>query len=107
MEEESETASTSKTKKIEINFSLCIVCQKHTKEPQCSKPKVDSLAKLLRFISDYADLRDPNITPLHQRFHSISIESLIDNEAFYHQNCYSKCPESKKSFREVTKSNIT
>ena len=78
----------SHTSKIEINYTLCIVCQK-VDTKQLVNPKPESLRKLLKFVSDYADLGDANVAPIRQRLQAITIENLVENNAFYHKDCYS------------------
>ena len=71
-----------------VDYKLCIICQKSTSETVI-KPKEESLVKVLKYMKQYSDLGDPNITSVFKRFGYLTAQNLHSNDAIYHKNCYS------------------
>ena len=71
-----------------VNYKLCIICQKSTSKT-VTKPKEESLVKVLNYMKQCSDLSDPNITSVFKRFDNLTAQNLYSKDAIYHKKCYS------------------
>ena len=79
--------SASKLSKVETEFSKCIICRTEKSKPPI-KPFEESLVKLMTYLTKYKSYGDTNYTSTHYRLSSISVEYMIESNAFYHKDCY-------------------
>ena len=70
-----------------VEYKLCIICQKCTSKT-IIKPKEESLVKVLKYMKQYSDLGDPNITSVFKRFGHLTAQNLHSKDSIYHSNCY-------------------
>ena len=75
-----------------VNYKLCIICQKSTSKT-VTKPKEESLVKVLNYMKQCSDLSDPNITSVFKRFDNLTAQHLFrqregDQHHFHHVQLY-------------------
>ena len=83
-----------------VDFKLCIICQKSTSETVI-KPKEESLVKVLKYMKQYSDLGDPNITSVFKRLGNSTAQNLHSKHAIYHKNCYSNVGNKRNLGRAI------
>ena len=83
-----------------VDFKLCIICQKSTSETVI-KPKEESLVKVLKYMKQYSDLGDPNITSVFKRFDNLTAQNLHSKDRIYHKNCYSNVVNERNLGRAI------
>ena len=70
-----------------VDYKLCIICQKSI-SGTVIKPKEESLVKVLKYMKQYSDLGDLNITLVFKRFGNLTAQNLHSKDAINHKNCY-------------------
>ena len=84
-----------------VDYKLCIICQNSTFETVI-KPKEESLVKVLKYMKQYSDLGDPNITSVFKRFGNLTAQNLHSKDAIYHhKNCYSNVVNERNLGRAI------
>ena len=83
-----------------VDYKLCIICQKSASETVI-KPKEESLVKVLKYMKQYSDLGDPNITSVSKRFGNLTAQNLHSKDAKYHKNCYSNVVNERNLGRAI------
>ena len=76
----------SKSAKLETDFSLCLVCQKRKSKAQ-SKPKRESLIKLMTYLQNYKYYGDTEYTAIYYRFRNVTVDLMLQLQGFYHKDC--------------------
>ena len=69
------------------DYKLCIIYQKSTSETAI-KLKEESLVKVSKYMKQYSNLGDPNITSVFKRFGNLTAQNLHSKDAIYYKNCY-------------------
>ena len=82
------------------DYKLCIICQKSTSEAVI-KPKEEPLVKVLKYMKQYSDLGDPNITSVFKRFGNLTAQNFYSKDAIYHKNCYSNVVNKRNLGRAI------
>ena len=77
-----------KTAKLETDFSLCLVCQIRKSKAQ-SKPKRESLIKLMTYLLKYKQHGDSKYTTISNWFRNVTVDLMLQSQAFYHKDYYS------------------
>ena len=83
-----------------VDYKLCIICKKSTSETVI-KPKEESLVKVLKYMKQYSDLGDPNITSVFKRFDNLTAQNFHSKDAIYHKNCYSNVVNKRNLGRAI------
>ena len=78
--------SEKKEQEKEVDFRLCIICQKKSDENLVENPV--SHEKLLKFIEERVLYGDSQFSEVWTKLKSISPEELISSKASWHRNCY-------------------
>ena len=76
------------TKMARTDFSLCLVCQKRKSEAQ-SKPKRESLIKLMTYLQKYKQHGDTEYTAIYYRLRNVTVDLMLQSQGFYNKDCYS------------------
>ena len=63
-----------------VDYKLRIICQKSTSETVI-KPKEESLVKVKKYMRQYSDLGDPNITSVLKQFGNFTTQNLHSKDA--------------------------
>ena len=82
-----------------VNFKLCIICQKVP--PKLSSKRRKSQVKVLKYMKQYSDLGDPNITSVFKRFDNLTAQNLHSKDRIYHKNCYSNVVNERNLGRAI------
>ena len=79
-----------KKRKIDINVSLCIICQEEgPSSKKCTTPNVDTLKKVLDLAKERFSYGDSTVKDFCERVESTNTEELKENNFFWHKDCYS------------------
>ena len=79
----------------------CALFVKKSTSETVIKPKEESLVKLLKYMKQYSDLGDPNITSVFKRFGNLAAQNLHSKNAIYHKNCYSNVVNERNLGRAI------
>ena len=90
----------SKTTKMETDFSICLVCQKRKSKGQ-SKPKRESLIKLMTYVQKYKQHGDSEYTAIYYRFRNVTVDIMLQSQGFYHKDCDSNIVNERNLERAV------
>ena len=70
-----------------VDYKLCIIYQSTSET--VIKSKEESLVKVLKYMKQYSDLGNPNITSVFKCFGNIAAQNLHFKDPIYHKNSYS------------------
>ena len=73
----------------EINFSLCIICQKASKECFVKQPNLNSIKKLLDCLKTYSESGVKKYMSVHDSLCDENAQTLQEKGCVYHRQCYS------------------
>ena len=90
----------SKTAKVETDFSLCMVCQKRKSKAQ-SKPKKESLIKLMTYLQKHKQHGDTEYTAIYYRLRNVTIDLMLQSQGFSHEDCYSNIVNGRNLERAI------
>ena len=90
----------SKTAILETDFVLCLVCQKRKSKAQ-SKPKRESLIKLMTYLQKQKQHRDTEYTAIYYWFRNVTVDLMLQSQGFYHNGCYSNIVNERNLERAV------
>ncbi|CAG9819428.1 unnamed protein product [Phaedon cochleariae] len=82
---------------LEINYSLCFICQQDTEEKLVENPT--GYGKLFECMKSRNEFRDPAHIHLKHIMTTITAQNLEDNSATWHGTCYSKITHKKEMTR--------
>ena len=66
---------------VKTDFSLCLVCQKRKSEAQ-SKPKRESLIKLMTYLQKYKQHGDTEYTAIYYRLRNVTVDLMLQHRDF-------------------------
>ena len=61
--------------------------------------------KVLKYMKQYSDLNDPNITSIFKQFSNLTSQNLHSKDAIYHKNCYSNVVFERNLGRVIERQN--
>ena len=85
---------------METDFSICLVCQKRKSKGQ-SKPKRESLIKLMTYVQKYKQHGDTEYTAIYYRFRNVTVDIMLQSQGFYHKDCDSNIVNERNLERAV------
>ena len=83
-----------KRRNVSTDFLLCVICQESRMTKQPSPVSAD---KLIHYVHKREEVKDPAFQELFQRIiNGLTTENIIENNVFYHKQCYSSLTNSEK-----------
>ena len=74
--------------KTNLEFDLCIICQKREKESLLCKPSIDSYRKVLDFVKEWASYGHKQYSEVWVKLQDISVKDLEEKSSSWHRSCY-------------------
>lgn len=74
--------------KTNLEFDLCIICQKGEKESLVCKPSIDSYGKVLDFVKEWASYGNKQYSEAWVKLQDISVKDLEEKGSSWHRSCY-------------------
>ena len=74
--------------KTNLEFDLCIICQKREKESLVCKSSIDSYRKVLDFVKEWASYGHKQYSEAWVKLQDISVKDLEEKSSSWHRSCY-------------------
>ena len=85
-----------KKRKTEIDFKLCSICQKNSKSKIIVKAAtIESTDKVLNNIKEHFKFKDVSVSQLVERLGDKNSQDIVNNNRFYHHQCYQDITKKK------------
>ena len=66
-----------------------------------SKPKTESLNKLMTYLQKYKEHGDTEYTAIYYRFRNVTIDLMLHSQGLYHKDCYNNIVNERDLERAV------
>ena len=95
-----------KKRKIEIDFKLCFICQKNPKPKIIVKvASIESFDKVLNNTKKRFKSKDVSVSDLLERLGDNNLQDIVNNNGFYHRQCYQDITNKETRKRAVERFN--
>ena len=93
-----------KKQKTEIDFYICLTCQKNSKSEIIVKAAtIEYIDKGLNNIKEHFRFKDVSMSQLLEQLGDKNSQDIVNNNGFYHCQCYPGYYKQKKRLKELKK----
>ena len=73
---------------MDIDYTLCIICQTRSSKPIIKNLSNTTLCKVISLSKERDKCGDTSVKEFVNRVTNITVEDIIENSGFYHKHCY-------------------
>ena len=100
--DESGSIKPSKKRKIETDYTLCIICQKVSTKPIIKRRSTET-SKVIYYIKEKSDAGGDSSTEFTKRIANATPNQILEEGGLYHRNCYADFGNVEKKSRALAR----